>query len=86
MIVLRGGFTARVAAYLLVIRLEAEGFTLSLDRDGHLYVAPPGQLAAADVAALREYQPDVIRLLRYVPDDGYPCSVSGPAVSERRTA
>ena len=79
MIVLRGGFTARVAAYLLVIRLEAEGFTLSLDRDGHLYVA-------ADVAALREYQPDVIRLLRYVPDDGYPCSVSGPAVSERRTA
>jgi hypothetical protein len=69
LVVLRDGFSARLAPYLLVIKLEAEGFRLVLDGDDHLDVLSGGALHPADVDALRRYRADVIRLLRYVPDD-----------------
>jgi len=71
LIVLRDGFAAKLAPYLLVMRLEAEGFLLELDPDDHLYVGPAGCLAPADVEALRRNQSDVIRLLRYVAGDAH---------------
>lgn len=68
-VVLTGGVTARVAPYLLLIRLEAEGFRFLLDADDHLDVVPGDRLHPDDVRALRQYRDDVIRLLRYVADD-----------------
>jgi hypothetical protein len=69
LVMLRGGLTAQLAPYLLLIRLEADGIRLRLDADGHLWVDPFDQLQAADAALLRQYRPDVIKLLRYVADD-----------------
>ena len=68
-VVLTGGVTARLAPYLLLIRLEAEGFRLLLDAEDHLDVVPGDRLHPDDVQALRRYRHDVVNLLRYVADD-----------------
>lgn len=71
LVVLLDGFTARLAPYVLVIRLESEGFRLTLDQDNHLFVEPGERLRRDDADALRQYKDDVIRLLRYTPDDSH---------------
>jgi hypothetical protein len=67
-IMLRCGVTARLAPYLLLTRLESEGFAFKLGDDDVL-VSPFSRLRPDDRAALLGYKDDVIRILRYTPSD-----------------
>lgn len=86
---LRGGLVVPIDPYLLVLRLESEGFHIRLDIDDAVLVAPADRLGSEDLTALRRWRRHVRLILRYTPDDGHlldTASVAGSGeVSGRAT-
>ena len=68
---LRGGLCVPIEPYLLVLRLESQGFTFRLAADGVPEVAPFDHLTRDDLAALRRWRYHVVMLIRYTPDDSH---------------
>ncbi len=63
-VTLRDGPVVPAPAYLLLLNLEARGF--SITRDGPtLVVHPPDQLTGDDCAAIRQWKRHLISLLDY---------------------
>ena len=65
-VILRGGLTVPIDPLLLLLDLEARGFTVARDGDD-LSVRPRAQLTDQDRARLRQWKPDVLALLDYEP-------------------
>lgn len=72
---LRGGLCVPIAPYLLLHRLESQGFTFRLAVDGVPEVAPFDRLTAKDLAALRRWRYHIVLLIRYTPDDTHLCEI-----------
>jgi hypothetical protein len=68
LVYLRGGLTLPVGPVLLVLGLEARGFTLRRDGDDIL-VTPFSGLRDDDKRALRRWKQHVLALLDYVPTE-----------------
>jgi hypothetical protein len=66
-VTLKGGFVIALEVLQLAWRLEESGITLSVDPTDHaLLVSPADQVSAEDVALLRQYKSELVRLLTYV--------------------
>jgi hypothetical protein len=52
-------------ALQLLWALEARGFTLSMDVEGYLLVAPKSRLSDVDDRALREHRDEILALVQY---------------------
>lgn len=85
-VTLRPSMVVPIEPYLLLLRLESQGFTFRLADDGIPEVAPFDRLPADDLAALRRWRYHVAMLIAYVADDSHLFSGEAPAVHLARTA
>ena len=80
LVCLRGGFVTPIEPYLLLLRLERDGFTFRLSADGVPEVAPFDRVTADDLAALRRWRSHIVLLLRYEPDDTHLLTAEKPTM------
>jgi hypothetical protein len=69
-VVLRGGVSVPLPAFMLALDLENRGFTLDLDTDESLLVGPGARLTDEDRAAIQGWREDLKRIIRYCDTDG----------------
>lgn len=69
LVVLRGGVSVPVSAVVLLLDLEARGFSFSRPGPDTLRVSPPGQLTEADRVAIIQAKPHLLALVSYQPTD-----------------
>lgn len=78
-VTLRGGVVVPAPAYLLLLSLEARGFTLTDPDDGSLIVKPADQLTEDDRVAIRRWKYFLLSLIGYCARpglDSHPCSAT----------
>lgn len=83
---LRGGLVAPLAAYTLVLNLERDGITLTVDGSD---IIIHGTVTADTLAQLRRWKQPIIALLQYVADDRHlfdKPQPRAPRLSEPRSA
>ena len=66
----RGGFIVPAEAYVLLLDLEARGFTLRVEATHALIVSPPAALTPADCSAIRRWKWHLVALLAWCATPG----------------
>lgn len=64
-VMLRDGPIVPAAAYVLLLDLEARGFSVTREQDTVLVVQPPGQLTPEDCASIKRWKWHLLGLLDY---------------------